>query len=231
MGINYSDRWGEKINATGSYFFNSSNNNLLQTTNTETVVSEELRQYYQENLISNTKNNNHRLNGRIEYDIDEKNALIIAPSISFQNNTRYSDRDALNMEDNLDSLSAARTITDVLSEGFNISNNLTYRYKFDKQGRTLSTNIFTGFNQRDQFTDLLTANRDFVRSAVDTAMQESNALSDGFNYRANITFTEPINDRSIISANYQIGNNKSAADQKTFVLAEEVDGAGYGIEQ
>ncbi|GAB3658106.1 TonB-dependent receptor [Echinicola sediminis] len=220
-GLNYSDRWGEKINFSGSYFFNHSNNNLFQMTNTETVVSEDLKQYYQEKLISSTKNQNHRLNARFEYDINDKNSLIIAPRLSFQNNKRLSDQDALNLDGNLDSLSAARTINDRLSDGYNISNNITYRYKFDKQGRTISTNIYTGFNKRDQLTDLLVGNRDFVRSTIDTTFQETNALSDGFNYRANITYTEPISEKSLLSLDYAIGNNKSTADQKTYILAQE----------
>ena len=221
LGLNYSDRWGEKINFTGSYFFNHSNNNLYQLTNTETVVSEELRQYYQENLSSTTKNQNHRFNARMEYDINDKNSLIIAPRLSFQNNKRVSDQDALNLDGNLDSLSAARTINDRFSDGFNISNNITYRYKLDKQGRTISTNIFTGFNKRDQLTDLLVGNRDFVRATIDTTLQETSSLSDGFNYRANITYTEPLGEKSILSVDYAIGNNKSSADQKTYILAQE----------
>src|SRR5690606_1693930 len=37
IGLNYSDKWGEGINFTGSYFFNSTNNILYQSTNRETV--------------------------------------------------------------------------------------------------------------------------------------------------------------------------------------------------
>ncbi|UCS94805.1 outer membrane beta-barrel protein [Echinicola marina] len=221
LGLNYSDKWGDKMNFTGSYFFNHSNNGLIQKTNTETVISEDKRQYYQEDLLRNTKNENHRINAKIEYDINESNSLIISPSLSWQNNKMLSDEYGLNLDQDLDSLSAAQTGNSRLADGYNISNNLTYRYKFDKQGRTISTNIYTGFNKRDQVTDLLMANRDFVRSSVDTVIQQSNALSDGFNYRANITYTEPLSEKSIMSFDYQIGNNKSAADQKTFVLMQE----------
>ncbi|MEX2569447.1 MAG: outer membrane beta-barrel protein, partial [Cyclobacteriaceae bacterium] len=221
LGLNYSDKWGEKINFTGSYFFNSTDNNVLERTNRETVVNEEQRLIYQEDQISTVTNNNHRMNGRMEYDINEKNALIFNPSISFQDNVRYSDLDGLNLNQELDSLSDTRNITDNETQGYNISNNFTYRYKFDKKGRTFSTDFFTSWNQRDQLTDLISTNKDYVRNAFDTLVQESTALSDGFNYRANITYTEPITDRSVATIGYQIGNNKSAADQKTFQLANE----------
>lgn len=221
LGVNYSDKWGEKINFTGSYFYNDTDNAVRDITNRETILSEEQRQYYQENQISNVNNRNHRMRGRIEYDINAKNAIIFTPSLNFQTNRRYSDLDGLNLNSVMDPLSSTRTITDNETNGYNISNGLTYRYLFDKKGRSLSTDIFTSFNQRDQLTDLISANRDYVRSSLDTLIQETTALSNGFNYSANITYTEPLSERSVATARYRLGNNKSAADQKTYQLANE----------
>jgi hypothetical protein len=221
IGLNYSDKWGDKINFTGSYFYNDTDNSVLDITNRETVLTETQRQYYQENQMSNINNRNHRMSGRMEYDINEKNAIVVSPSINYQNNTRYSNLDGLNLNTNQNPLSDTRTITDNETEGYNISNSFTYRYKFDKKGRTFSTDLFTSFNKRDQLTDLLAANRDYVRNSMDTLVQETIALSDGFNYNANFTYTEPLSERSVATARYSVGNNKSAADQKTFQLANE----------
>ncbi|SEJ07603.1 Outer membrane receptor proteins, mostly Fe transport [Cyclobacterium xiamenense] len=221
LGLNYSDKWGEKINFTGSYFFNATDNTVFENTNRETVISEDQRQLYQESQVSTITNNNHRMNARMEYDINEKNALIISPSINFQDNFRYSNLEGLNLDQSLDSLSDTRNLTENETQGYSISNNLTYRYKFDKVGRTISADLFTSWNQRDQLTDLISSNKDYVRNAFDTLVQETTALSDGFNYRTNLTYTEPISEKSVATLSYQIGNNKSAADQKTFQLANE----------
>ncbi|MGY6745018.1 MAG: outer membrane beta-barrel protein [Cecembia sp.] len=222
VGLNYSDKFGEKMNFTASYFFNSTNNNLFRLTNREIILSETNRQFYEESLLNNIKNNNHRINGRIEYDIDEKNALIITPSINFQNNTTFNDRDGLNLSGILNPLSSTRTISDARTEGYNISNNLVYRYKLGKQGRTISTTIFTAWNERDQLSELIAANRDFIRDIRDTINQETFGLSDGFNYRATVQFTEPINEKSLLTASYQVGNNKTSADQQTFSMIPEL---------
>jgi uncharacterized membrane protein YgcG len=221
IGLNYSDKWGKKVNFSGSYFFNNSTNSLLQTTNRETVVNEDLRQFYQESLINTVDNSNHRFNGRLEADLNEKNSIIVVPSISFQENTVFSDRDALTLASTGDSLSALRSITNAETKALSISNNITYRYKFEKKGRTLSTDISTSWNNRDQISDLLAASRDFNRLLLDTTLQETNALSSGFNYRVNLTLTEPLGEKSIGTFGYQIGNNKSTADQKTFILDDE----------
>ena len=84
-GINYTDNWGSKVVATASYFFNSTSNNTDELVN---------RQYflkaipnYNQNTLSGSTNTNHRVNMRLEYKIDSNNQLIIAPNISFQQNT------------------------------------------------------------------------------------------------------------------------------------------------
>jgi hypothetical protein len=221
LGLNYSDKWGKKVNVTGSYFFNNTANSLRQITNRETVVNANLRQFYEENLINTVKNSNHRANARIEADINDKNSIVLTPSLSFQDNSTFSDRDALTHNSLGDSLSALRSISNATTKAVNLSNNLTYRYKFDKKGRTLSTEVFTAWSNRDQDSDLMAASREFRRNLVDTATQETYSLNEGFNYRVNLTFTEQLSKNAIGTFGYQVGNNATAADQKTFQIDEE----------
>jgi hypothetical protein len=158
MGLNYSDKLGEKMNVTGSYFYSNSNNNLSSFTNRETILSETNRQFYEEDLINTVESGNHRANARIEYDINPKHALIITPSLNFTSSDAFTDRDALTTTGVLDPLSGTRSISDNSSSGYNLSNNIVYRYKFEKKGRTLSTTLNTSFNKRDSFAELLAAN-------------------------------------------------------------------------
>jgi hypothetical protein len=209
------------VNVTGSYFFNNTANSLRQITNRETVVNANLRQFYQENLINTVKNNNHRANARIEADINDKNSIVLTPSLSFQDNSTFSDRDALTRNSLGDSLSALRSISNATTKAVNLSNNLTYRYKFDKKGRTLSTEVFTAWSNRDQDSDLLAASREFRRNLIDTATQETYSLNEGFNYRVNLTFTEQLSKNAIGTFGYQVGNNATASDQKTYQIDEE----------
>ncbi|NVJ87126.1 MAG: outer membrane beta-barrel protein [Algoriphagus sp.] len=221
IGLNYSDKWGKKVNVTGSYFFNNTNNTLQQITNEERIISETQSQFYQENLINSVDNYNHRANARIEADLNEKNSIIITPSISFQTNQTFSDRDALTLGNAGDSLSALRSISDAETKAFNVSNNITYRYKFDKPRRTLSTDVSTTWNNRDQLSDLTAASRDYNRNLLDTTIQRTDALNDGFNYRVNVTLTEPLGEKAMGTFGYQIANNKTIADQKTRVFNDE----------
>ncbi|MEB2778847.1 TonB-dependent receptor [Algoriphagus sp. C2-6-M1] len=221
MGLNYSDKWGSKVNFTGSYFFNNTQNTRRQITNRQTVINENTTQNYQENLINAVENFNHRANARIEADLNENNSLIITPNISFQSSNTFSDRDALTLANDTDSLSALRSITNAKNNSYNIGNNLTYRYKFDKTGRTFSTDISTSWNNRDQDSELLGASIDYNRNQLDTTLQDTYLLSNGFNYRVNATLTEPLSEKSIATIGYQVSNNKTDSDQKTRVLNDE----------
>ncbi|EIM77213.1 hypothetical protein A3SI_08034 [Nitritalea halalkaliphila LW7] len=222
VGINYSDRLGEKANLTASYFFNNSANNLLRLTNRELILGGGDRQFYEETLLNNSRSNNHRVNARLEYDINERHAIISTPNIRFSRNFNLGDREALNSAADLSPLSGLRSVTDNKNTSYNVSNNLVYRYKFDKRGRTLSTTIFTAFNQRDQLDELIARNTDFIRDIRDTLNQETIGLTEGFNYRATVQFTETLGEKSLLTLSYQVANNKTSADQQTFAMEPEI---------
>src|SRR5690606_38934033 len=75
FGVNYSDKFGKKMDLTGSYFFNQSTNNNNSTENSVTLDG---KQYNRQLSNSNTENINHRLNLRMEYKIDSNNMIIIS---------------------------------------------------------------------------------------------------------------------------------------------------------
>ncbi|MBO9570856.1 MAG: carboxypeptidase regulatory-like domain-containing protein, partial [Chitinophagaceae bacterium] len=122
FGINYSDKWGQKTDVTGSYFFNNTNNASNERTNRETFLGGDTSQLYDESSISTSKNYNHRVNLRIEYKIDSSNTILFTPNISFQNNKTISTIDAATSIKGIDSaISSSLNNNIVSSSGYNIS--------------------------------------------------------------------------------------------------------------
>lgn len=82
-GTNYSDEWAKgKMKISGHYLFNSSSNN------TDYDITDE---YYGKNTsdnlqkqLVNTDNINHRFNLKYEYNITEKDYLMVRPSLTYQ---------------------------------------------------------------------------------------------------------------------------------------------------
>ncbi|MEO6844233.1 MAG: carboxypeptidase regulatory-like domain-containing protein, partial [Ginsengibacter sp.] len=85
-GINYSDSWGKKIDVTASYFFNSSNTHNNQSIAQQTVSNPDSSLYYDQQTLSDSHNNNNRINFRMTYKIDSANTLLITSNMAYQTN-------------------------------------------------------------------------------------------------------------------------------------------------
>ena len=218
IGINFSDVWGKKLRVSGSYFFNNSENNTGQESSTEYLPafrSSLLKK--DEQTISNSNNNNHRINMRVEYQIDSMNQLIISPNLSFQNNrsNRLSTTSNFRRSDGkLDNEIFNRTNS--LRNGNNLNNNILYSHSFRKRGRTFSINLNTSYNKRDgeTYTDY---SRYDSTGILDTA---DNRFSDQFNSTfqtsVRISYTEPLSTKSQLQFTYNPSLSKSNANQQTY---------------
>ena len=65
VGLNYVDKWGEKVNITGSYFFNQSENLTQQQTEREYFESVLPGMTYDEYQERTMENWNHRFNMKL----------------------------------------------------------------------------------------------------------------------------------------------------------------------
>lgn len=216
LGLNYSDNWGKKLTVRGSYFFNQGNSRNEQSTVRDYFLNQETTQRYEETQSSSSKNINHRFNFRFEYTIDRNNSLLITPQLNLQNNesnsfvsSRTSQGDALQ---NTGSNNSSANTT-----GYTFSNNILYRHRFAKAGRTLSANIGTSLNDRDQNSLLLSNNTFYgtkpTKSIID---QKTNNLTNGYQLSANLAYTEPLSRKTQLQVNYNLSYRESDAIKKTY---------------
>jgi hypothetical protein len=156
IGINFSDVWGPKLRVSASYFLNNSHNTTSQESSTEYLKPIGGLALTNQTSNSASENTNHRINMRIEYQIDSANQLIISPNLSFQNNN--SDRFTHNQNSNTSKALTSESFnrTNSSTNGNNINNNILYSHRFRKTGRNFSINLNTSYNQRngENFTDL-----------------------------------------------------------------------------
>jgi uncharacterized membrane protein YgcG len=220
-GINYTDNWGKKMIVTGSYFFNSNNNNTDQQVNRQFFL--EGIPAYNQNTLSNSRNNNHRVNLRFEYKIDSSNQLIITPGISVQNNQSLrmvstgfynpTTGAVTNKTDNTNN-------SDRLA--VNLNNSILYRHSFPKRGRTFSVNLNTSSNVRDGevYTSLFDTTFFGTTYKDSTARRFTDQQNNGYNLSANLVYTEPISKNSQFQLSYNPSYSKSKADQAAYTYEE-----------
>lgn len=220
-GINYTDKIGNKLDVTASYFYSETDNQNTQASARQTFFPNDSVTYLSELSQSRTKNQNHRVNLRMEYYIDSMNSIMYTPSLTFQNSSRnnYSTTSTRTTQPGIDYV-AITGINDNLNqrEGISLNNNLLYRRKFRMRGRTLTLGWSNAINNSDgngkNYSPLTfynpdgsvdnIRNRDFI-SSQETG-SNNNVLS--------TSFTEPFGKNKILEFNYAYTNNSSNSDRK-----------------
>jgi len=217
IGINFSDKWGKKVDVQASYFFNNS------TTENNRIVRSQLpvdvkTQYTDQNSYSSSKNFNHRFNLRLEYRIDSSNSLIINPSLNFQKNESESESIGRTYYGANDSLNTSDNISNSLRNGYNLRNNILYRHSFAKRGRTFSVNFNTTFNQNDGESYSIAKYRYFDTNPPTDSLQNQfrDNPTNGYNLSANVSYTEPIGKHGQLQFSYAPSYQKNKADQQTY---------------
>lgn len=217
IGLNYSDDWGKKIKVSGSYFFNSTNNVNNTNLRRQYITAADSNLVYNETSATTAKNQNHRLNFRFEYTIDSSNALIITPKLSIQNNSTNTTLNGTNtlLGDLL--TSTTNDHNSAQNTGYSLNNNILFRHKFARQGRTISVNIGTQYNSRTGSGDIYSLNQ-FIQSDTTLLDQNYNLTSGGYTISPSVNYTEPIGKLGQLMVYYNPSYNKSNSDKETYDL-------------
>lgn len=225
IGLNYSDTWGKKLRVTGSYFFNQADNTTYQESMTDYIQPViDLSKTFQTSQ-SASKNTNHRMNMRIEYQIDSMNQLIISPNISFQKNSSNRLSNIYDFDSVDDSSTQTINRTNSLRNGNNINNNILYSHNFRKRGRTFSVNLNTSYNKRegDSYTDY--AKLILKGAGTDTSdSRYSDQSNNTLQLSARLSYTEPLSQKSQLQFTYNPSWSKSTADQMTYSYDDATKG-------
>ncbi len=221
VGINYSDKWGEKLKVQGSYFFNHSDNNLeSQTARTYYDTIPYLRRY-NEDYTGNSINTNHRFNLKLDYDINDRNALMFIPSISFQNNRSDSYKEGVTMRD--DEVQNKTFIqNDNTTKALNMSAMLMYRHRFEKAGRTISFSL-NGSRMKNDSEVNTSSLTEFLLGGAQNDTINRLKINDKYNYRYGgmINYNEPLSEKTFLNLSYRLNYSKNDADNISYFKNKE----------
>ena len=219
IGVNYVEDFG-KADISASYFFNrtkNTNNSIID----RQYLTDNFQQFYNQLGNSRSYNNNHRINAKIEYKIDDKKSFTFKPQFSYQYNDSKDLINAITSLVNDEVLSKSNNDNQTLSKAYNLSNSILYKNKLGKQGRTISVNLNTGFNNRSS-DNFLTA-ENFFSENIDSLIgqnQWADAFSKSINLSSSVRYTEPINENSQIQFDYSPSYRLSTSDRFTYQYNE-----------
>lgn len=222
-GLNFNDEWGKKWKVNGNYFYNNSELVIAQNTKRQTILTDSTFFTFQNNDRL-SRLNNHRINLRIDYQIDSLTLLRVIPNFSV-NQVSY---DNMSISQTLSSsqfslLNDANTENISRNTQVNFNNQLLFRRRFAKRGRSLVGN-FNFTNNLSDGTDFNTALNRFYRA--DTLFNQRNirqrAVQDNSNlvFRGSVSYTEPLSRKYNLELNYQVSNTNNLTDRQVFDFDE-----------
>lgn len=206
FGLNYSDAFGKWLRVNASYFLNDTKNDIKSNSTRNYFAGEGLSQVYEENTSSAPKNQNHRINARIDITLDSMNSIQLRPRFTAQSN-RNAALLLTKTTQGANLLNASDNGLNTNSEGFNFSNNLLVRHKFRKQGRTASVDWYTNTAPKNSTPGQSSLVKSLESGIVliDTIEQRGDNSYDKNEWEVNAEYTEPLNgDHSLLFvAKYQ----------------------------
>jgi hypothetical protein len=216
IGLNYTDTWSPKLKVSLNYFFNNTNNDNSSLINRQYFLNDTTSTIYNENNISTTRNYNHRVSGRIEYMLDSSNSFIYIPNISYQKRNAYQNLLGENRYVTDTLLSTTNNNNSNRSDNYSISNNLIFRHKFLKKGRTFSIDLGSTINLNDASTTLY-SNNQYSDNAAATRLidQQATNKTHSYTYKARIMYTEPISTNAVLQFNYNPSYAKNDGNKRT----------------
>ncbi|WP_299986322.1 TonB-dependent receptor [uncultured Pontibacter sp.] len=223
FGINYQDKWGKKMDVSANY--NYTNRDIINDQyRFRDFVSDDAGLQYTENADNRDREDGHRLNMRLQYNINENNRLLVTPSLRVQNDNSFTGRNArtFDLEGTL-SESLNRASSDNTS--FNFNNNILYSKRFGDSGRILTTNFNTSINnvegdgyQFEQTENFENPDRNVLRDQY-IRLDRKN-----FSWSGSTNYSQRLGEKSRWQLEYSIGNQMRDSDRRTYDYMETAGG-------
>ena len=218
-GLNYNNIIGNKVDFQSNYFYNRLSPDRESHLQRQYFLPDS-SYFYNQNSFARSLNNSHRLNLNTLYQIDSFNSIRITPSFSYQktNNRSQSDYQTLSEDKLLTNEGFSNNTT--ANEGYNFRNDIIWRKKFARKGRTFSLTLQTSLNESDGDGSLSSVNSFYNPNGSllrkDTLNQLSNTTSDMKSYSVRGVYTEPLWKRSLLELSAGNSNSKSTSAKRTY---------------
>lgn len=224
VGLNYTDKWGSKLDITGSYFFSNSDRRTEEESSRLSFLPLDSTARRNTNSFSNNKNQNHRFNLRMEYYIDSNNSILYTPTVTIQHSETFR-RDTSSTFASKPGMNTYLSVTETNDnsnerDGVNINNNLLYRRKFGKIGRTLTLGWQNSINKSDgkgtNYSPFTIYNENGSIKGITYQNYNSTQDTRANNNVLSASYTEPVANNKLLEFNYAYTHNNNTSDRKAY---------------
>lgn len=217
-GLNYNNIIGSKLDFQSNYFYNRYNPNQESHIQRQYFLPDS-SYFYNQNSFADNLNNSHRFNLNTLYQVDSMNSIRITPSFSYQTTNNRSQTDYQTLSEDKVLTNEGFSNNTSSTKGYNFRNDITWRKKFARKGRTFSLLLQTSLNESDGDGSLSSINSFYYPNGSllkrDTLNQQSTTKGDLKGYNARAVYTEPVWKRSLLEFSVSKSNTKSTSEKLT----------------
>lgn len=218
-GVNLAMEPSNKLKFDGDIQYNE-RDNVLETTSSTQYLDQDMSEEGSTVEHSNNKNFNTRF--RFEWTPDSLTNVIFRPSLS------YSKSNSLRTSDNERKSGSLPTnnfksIGSRMSDGetFGFDGNLLINRKLNNKGRSLTLELSGGLSDGDS-NGLEYAENDYYNlDSLSVQDQTYKQKNNSYNWRARVSYLEPIGKNNFLELAYDIRNTQSETDKVTYNYSEE----------
>ncbi|MDB5206546.1 MAG: outer rane beta-barrel protein [Flavisolibacter sp.] len=215
VGLNFRDKWGEKLSVYGSYSFSGRSTSLTSSTFSQDFNPKNIRTTQRESMSRNSSAN-HRLTWNMEYAIDSMNYIKASPYFSYSESDNVSRSQSVINRANYYTLNNNNSFNNAHSP--NAGGNFLFNHKFKKRGRNFSANLTLDYsdNNNDRYSNNKYRNIDstFNPIAINDTTQIQNIGTISRNARTNVrlSYAEPLDAAKTMFLELSYDWNKSATE-------------------
>lgn len=222
-GFNFAITSSPKLKWGGNIRYGHTGNDVEASSYKEEYNSNDPKgnQFSESKSWGNNKSDNFSADLRFEWTPDTLTKIIFTPNIQIGSNTsnQYSDKLVRYEVDTLNWGSSSNWSD---GDSRSTSARLQISRQLGKPGRVLSLSLTGGFN--DLKNDGMTWSQTNYKTETGDSLQiidrKSRQENNGYNWRAYVSYVEPIGRNNFIQLNYTYRKNHSEADKKSYNLDE-----------
>ena len=225
-GLNFSKEFKpDKLTLGGNTRYSHSDNDARSKSDRQNILPGDSSSYDNSEAMSRTKSDNFGVDFRLEWKPDTMTQLIFRPSFSFSHSMNDNFSDATTLDNERDTVNTNKSNNYSESNGYNLNASIDFSRKLNNKGRVFSATLSGG--NSDSYSDGMNRSDIVYFNQTDALKnsiidQRSRYDNKGFNYRAYVSWVEPIGHNNFIQATYSISQRKQEALKN--VYNQEADG-------
>ena len=225
-GLNFSKEFKQdKLTLGGNTRYSHSDNDARSKSDRQNILPGDSSSYDNSEAMSRTKSDNFGVDFRLEWKPDTMTQLIFRPSFSFSHSMNDNFSDATTLDNERDTVNTNKSSNYSESNGYNLNASIDFSRKLNNKGRVFSATLSGG--NSDSYSDGMNRSDIVYFNQTDALKnsiidQRSRYDNKGFNYRAYVSWVEPIGHNNFIQATYSISQRKQEALKN--VYNQDADG-------